>query len=103
MIEIVLRKMCKVTKHYGNFNLLTRNSLVKMVMNQAVTQHNVKAKTKKNRDLLRRISFRGTVSLLFVRSFALFQCCVPQSFSNRSCNCTLPQLAEGREWHRSNE
>ena len=77
MIEIVLRKMCKVTKHYGNFNLLTRNSLVKMVMNQAVTQHNIKAKTKKNRDLLSRISFKGTVSLLFVRSFALFQCCVP--------------------------
>ena len=103
MIEIVLRKMCKVTKHYGNINLLPRNSLVKMVMNQAVTQHNIKAKTTENRDLLSRISFEGTVSLLSVRSFALFQYCVPLSFSKRSCNCTLPQLAEGREWHRSKE
>ena len=58
MIEIVLRKMYKVTKHYGNFNLLPRNSLVKMVMNQAVTQHNIKAKTKKNRDSLSRIPLR---------------------------------------------
>ena len=59
-----------------------------MVMTQARTQHNTKAKTTLNqeRKLISRILFEVTVSLLFVRRLCFAPYYVPESSAKRFCS-----------------
>ena len=68
--------------------LLPKNNLVKMVMTQAGTQHNTKAKTTLNqeRKLISRISFEVTLSLLFVRRLCVASYYLPESSAKRFCS-----------------
>ena len=77
--------------------LFPKTNLVRMVMTQAGTQHNIKAKTTTKRDLLSRISFEVTVSLLFARRLCAVPVLCSRIFFKTFCSWMLSQLAGGQK------